>query len=291
MKIFKRHKIKKEVLDTKIRYIENYYKDLMALNEGKDYPTISKEHNVSIPALQKRFEQAFAEIEEIEPKVKKLYENFDTYLNLRKLITKEWVLVIAKLVSLRLPNAFQSSIDKACIVDNRLKHRRVMVKTKHKPEYESITAGFLKDIAKNLPYRIDTFAEERGLNPNKVEEMFNDLFFEKVCIMDGWILSTKKSLFKSIAFYGNSDEVNYDGTLRELFEKFYSKYKQLFKKHGVKNYDDFLFYIKRDIENFSSFVGVNAETKEYEVRRFLQRNNIKEYKKFASRGSDGNEAQ
>jgi len=289
MKIFKRHKISKDVLDSKIRYIENYYKDLMALNEGKDYPTIAKEHGVSIPALQKRFTQAFAEIEEIEPRVKDLYSNFDTYLNLRNVITKEWVLVIAKLVSLRIPNAFQSSIDKACIVDNKLKHRRVLVKTKHKPEYESITAGFLKELSEKLPYKIEDFAKEKELNPKKVEEMFDDLFFEKVCNMNGWILSTRKSLFKAIALYGSDEKIAYDGTLKELFEKFWNKYKSLFKKYGVNNYDDFISYVKKNIEFFSSFVGVNDETREYETKRYLQKNNIAEYK-FSIRDYNMNKA-
>jgi len=278
MKIFERHKISKDVLDSKIRYIENYYKDLVALNEGKDYPTIAKEHGVSVPALQKRFTQAFKEIEEIEPKVKELYAKFDTYLNLRKVITKEWVLVIAKLVSLHLPNAFQSSIDKACIVDNRLKHRKVLIKTKYKPEYESITAGFFKELNEKIPCRIEDFAKEKGLNPEKVEEMINHLFSEKVCNIDGWILSTRKSLFKAISLYGSNEKINYSGTLKELFEKFWNKYKSLFKKHGVNNYDDFISYVKKNIEFFSSFIGVNDETREYETKKYLQKNNIAEYK-------------
>jgi hypothetical protein len=267
MQIFKGQEISKDVLSSKIRYIENYYKDLVALNDGNDYPTIAKEHKVSVPALQKRFMQAFAEIEEIEPRVKDLYLNFDTYLNLRHIITKEWVLIISRLVSLRVPYAFQSSIDKACVVDKKLKHRKVIIKSKHKPEYESITSEFLKEISGNIPCRIEDFAKEKKLNPEKVQELLNDLLPEKVCNMDGWILSTRKSLFRSIIIYGSDEKISYDGTLLELFEKFWMKYESLFKSHGVNNYDDFKFYIKRKIDSFGRFVCVDKKTNEYETKK------------------------
>ncbi len=270
MKIFKNKKIDKEKYRY-IDYIDKNYSILRMLNDGKTYSQIATKIKTTVPTVQYRLKKTFEEIEEIEPEITKLYSEFDTFLDLKKIIVKEWVYIIARLLVNKIPNSFQSTIDMSCIVDTKLKHLQYKKHLKNRKPYNTVTGQFLTDLSAQLPCKLEWYAKEKGINPEKFEHMINVLFFEKICLMNGWILSTRRSLFKSIILYGSDNKINYDGKLHELFNIFFTKYKKMFFDLRINSYNEFIKKLKKNMHLFKGFVMLEHNSKKYEIIQYLRK--------------------
>ena len=278
-KILKKRDIQADKLKLFDEVVEKYNYIIVGFGDGKGYKQIAEEHGIKVPTMQKRVNKLFALMEEIEPNIKKLYLKFDTFLDLSKEVEPEWSKTVAKMVAKNVKNSFVSPIKKDCVADKALKHEVLRIKAdeNHSKPYNSIQAPFLKKISKELPITIEVLASQLKLNPKRLEEFLETLFSERICIIDKWILSTRKSLFKSIALYGeNLDKIGFSGTLEDLYKKFNKKCSKMFFNFDIKNYSDFVKYVKSRIDIFP-FVRIREDTREHELQKYMKDNNIKEY--------------
>ena len=240
---------------------------IIGFNENKSIAEIAENIGISRQALHLRFIALCDVIENIEPKIKDIYDSFDTYLNLNLVADVFWRKFIAKLVVFRNKDIFISNIKENHLCDIKLYHHAIYVK---KGNYTSVVSSFLKPIKNELPISVIKFASDLELNDAKLEEFLENLFHDKVYIIDRYILSTQRgSLFKALKLYCNSEEINYQGNLKELYNKFDSKYKFIFERFNIKNYEDFITYIKKQMQTFVECVSRRKGTKEYELTKFL----------------------
>lgn len=277
MEILKNKKISKpgtlEKID-KFAYIIN------GLNNGLTLVEIAKENKMKVPTVQRHFEKIVEILMEAEPGIKKLKDKFDTYLNVEQVATEHWCSTVARVIAFRSDNIVQSPINRKILCDKKLAHNYIRIKPKSiegKEPYYTIKGDFIKKMEAQIPITVDEFSKQIGVNPKKLNEMIRELMPQKICIFDGWILSTRKSIFRSMSKYAADEKINYRGTLEELYKNFNKQCKSLFLERSIKNYKDFIEHIKPQIEWFSDSIGRRADTNEYEIINFMKDNSVKEY--------------
>lgn len=264
-------------LKTESPLVDKYDYIVLGLKESMSYIEIAKSKDIKMPTLQKQTLALFRELENIEPKITKLWQEFDVYLDLKEVVEPFWINIVKRIVILRNQSVFVSPLDINLIVTKKLYHKvNNITPKKPKKPYTAISVEFLKPFGKEIPCRVEDVAKELDVDASKLQYIIDRLFFEKIIMIDGWLLALRTSIFKSMVIYGSSDKIFYEGTLRGLYEMFNKKYSKLFKKHKAKTYDDFIIQVKKKIDIFS-FVGVSVDG-EYENRRYLKKNSIKEVK-------------
>jgi len=267
MKILKNKTIKTEAFEK----LEPFDYLINGIREGKSYTAIAEENGIKVPTLQKRVESFFSALEDIEPTLLKLSQEFDTYFDL-KVIHKDWVNIVAKYMVLK-TKCFRSSLDTNILLNKKLKHRKIKISPEGRAPYESVQMDFFKPFEKKIPIRVSQVATELCVNTDRLQWLFDNLF-KKITTMDGWALSSRRSLFKAIINFGMDAEIKYCDSLENLYIKFNTKYTELFKSHNVFSYDDFLTYIKDDVEIFDSFIKMNIDSNQCEILCFLEKNNL-----------------
>lgn len=269
--------LKNKTINTKVKfnYIDKYDYIVIGLQEGKSLSLIAEEKGVGRQAIQKQFERVCEEVEEIESSITELINNFDTFLNLEEVIEKKWVNFIARMFIFKDKNTFISTINRACIVSRKLSHSLKIIKRGDK-EIEGCEIKFLESVKDDIPTLLKDVATELGVNATKLQECLDVLFPDRVVVVSGFILSVRKAIILPMALYMNSEEIKYDGTLKELYELFLIRHRELFLFFNINSFEDFISKLKRNIDKFK-FVSRRADTKEYENVRYMQKHKIEEF--------------
>lgn len=243
------------------------------LGKKLSFSEIAKKENVSKQNIHERFSRVCVSLEEFEPKLVDLYTNFDTTLDLTLVINNYWLGFVARLVLLRNNKVFLSNTKEYLIVTVKLQHKKVHIK---KGDYFTISSPFLQELRGKLPVKVESFAQKLGVNPTKLQDFLEDIFSSKVYIIDDYILSVQKgSIFNAIRLYCTSEEISYDGTLKELYKKF-SKYENVFKQFKITNYKEFYNHLNSQMFLYAKFLEKDKNTKRYEVKNYLKKTNSKE---------------
>jgi hypothetical protein len=213
------------------------------------------------------------EIEELEPKVKELYDSFDTYLDLEKHIHSFWIGFVMRLILLKRKDIVTTPLREHLLIDIKLNHNAIVVKE------QTIVKGEIINLIKGkVPVTICELAKILELNNERLKEVLEYLFGNRMYVIGRYIVSfEKRALIKGIRAYCSSDDIAYDGSLNELYNTVVKKYNNEFKEKGIYNYNDFLDFIKRRFNTFSDFMGRRKDNREYELKRYLQKSNTPEF--------------
>jgi len=243
--------------------LEKNYFIVESIKEGKTLKEMADERMTKTSNIQWAFKAICKELEREYPFIEKLY-NFNTYLELNKIIKPDWVPFIGRMIVLRNKHSFISTINPNFIVNKKLYHRKVVKYKKGEP-YETIASDFITLLEKRKPITVKDFADELELNHEDVLYVFQTLFFEKIVIMDDYILSTRKSTIKAMILFMETEKSKY--SLQELYEKFSVKYPLNFKYMKIATFEEFSKYVVNHSDLFKK-VTYKKDDGSYEVIGF-----------------------
>jgi len=285
----KNKQIYKIFKDTKEKYIDcsfvsscyrckhSYLID--GLSSGKNLSEIATEIGVSRQTIHNRFISLCSEIEKIEPRVTLLYTDFDTYLDLTIIITKKWLFFIEKLIIFRQKNIISTPLKKHFLIDSSFKHYYLNVNS-----YPVLTGDFISYLKKELPMSVKELAAYYQVNSTKLQYLLNTLFGYRIFILDGYIVSFEERAFvKALVNFCSSEKIAFSGTLFDVYSLFYKYYPNRMKKRKIYDYNDFIQYIQRRYNLFSSAILRRCDTKEYELKRYMNLHKICVFKHHNSK--------
>jgi len=286
--MLKNKKVYRIFKDTKQRYIDSSVKTcyrckysylIEGLSVGKNFSQISKEIGVSRQTIHNRFVSLCSEIEEIEPRIKFLYSEFDTYLDLTNIITKKWLCFIERLIIFRQKHIISTPLKKHFLIDIKFKHFYLNASS-----YPVLSGEFISNLKKELPISVKEFASYYQVDSIRLQHLLNTLFGYRIFILDEYIVAFEERAFvKALINFCSSEKIAFSGTLFDVYSLFYKHYPSRMKKRKIYDYNDFIQYIQRRYNLFSSAILRRCDTKEYELKRYMKLHNICVFKHHNSK--------
>lgn len=266
MKLFKNAKqIKKLLQDNPIgEYIA-------LLNEGITIPDVAKKYNMTRQNLHLKLIKYYKELEVIEPNLINLAEEFDTYLNLNKVVPEYMVSSVFRYIHYKNKQVRSGILLDGTLVDKRLKFSVVWEDAKTKKKPLAVSDGVFKILNKEIPISIVDFAKNISMNEERLREYFYELLCERVYIYKDIIVSVRfNSLIHSVSVFAKE---YYDGSLCELYDYLYDDMKIHHKDEKISKES---FYKKLLIhKNFEKDTFCYLEDGSYEFTKYAKKHKIK----------------
>lgn len=259
-----------------ISLAEKYDYIIKGIEEGKTFEEIAENKNVTKQFIHLNFKRICEEIISAEPRIINIYKNFDTFVDLNKIVRKNWVNFIARLAGLKNKNIAGTHLGNNYLIDRKLKYDVIIRKNNHIAVANS--SYIQKYLLRNVPISIKDMAKELELNELKLAEFLEIVMSEFYYVIDGFVISSSKERFQStIRNYCLSNEINFEGTLEEFYNKISSKYPKNIKSFKIYSFNDFEKYIQRRYSEFSSFIVRLEKDKRYELKTYAKKENLELY--------------
>lgn len=266
MKLFKNKKEINELLNN--NPVGEY---IILLNEGYSVPDVAKKFNITRQNVHLKLISFYKKLEVVEPELIKLSEEFDTYLNLNKIVPKFLVGIVFRYMLYKNKRTRNGVLLKGVLVDEKIKFGVIWEDKTTKTKPLAMTGDTYKLLKNNTPLSIKEFATLVSLNEAKLQLYFKELLKGRVYVFKDKICSVRyNSFIYAVSVYC---QTYYEGKLYDLYDELYDDLKVHLK---IEKLDKDTFYKKLLVHpNFKKDTFCYMEDGSNEFLKYAKKHDIK----------------